>query len=97
VGLGPEYYGLKTEAKSIFLTDSKKEIDYLIRVRVKAVATSKDSLVTLWMRPHISTFNDDEVFGAALTALGTLEGKATLISTPKGMDKLYYKTDDQNR
>jgi hypothetical protein len=38
--------------------------------------------------------NGAEVFGAALTALGT-GGKATLISTPRGMDALYYNTYDQ--
>jgi phage FluMu gp28-like protein len=36
------------------------------------------------------------VFGAALTALGT-GGKATLISTPNGMDKLYYETYAQSK
>jgi hypothetical protein len=35
--------------------------------------------------------NGDEVFGAALTTLGT--GEKHLIST-QGMDKLYYKTYD---
>jgi hypothetical protein len=40
--------------------------------------------------------NGAEVFGAALTALGT-GGRATLISTPNGMDSLYYKTYDQAR
>jgi hypothetical protein len=40
--------------------------------------------------------NGAEVFGAALTALGT-GGRATLISTPNGMDALYYKTYDQAR
>ena len=97
---GHEYYGNeKNESKSIFLTDSKKEIKLPNGSRVKAVATSKDALrgftpTYLVMDEAAYIDNGDEVFGAALTALGT-GGKATLISTPKGMDKLYYKTYDQ--
>ena len=96
---GSEYYGNpKNEAKSIFLTDSKKEIKLPNGSRVKAVATSKDALrgftpTYLVMDEAAYIDNGAEVFGAALTALGT-GGKATLISTPKGMDSLYYKTYD---
>lgn len=99
---GSDYYGSsKNESKSIFLTDSKKEIKLPNGSRVKAVATSKDAL-----RGYTPTFlvmdeaayidNGAEVFGASLTALGT-GGRATLISTPNGMDALYYKTYDQAR
>ena len=97
---GSEYYGNpKNEAKTIFLTDSKKEIRLPNGSRVKAVATSKDALrgftpTYLVMDEAAYIDNGAEVFGAALTALGT-GGKATLISTPKGMDALYYKTYDQ--
>jgi hypothetical protein len=97
---GAEYYGnAKNEAKSIFLTDSKKEIKLPNGSRVKAVATSKDALrgftpTYLVMDEAAYIDNGAEVFGAALTALGT-GGKATLISTPRGMDVLYYKTYDQ--
>jgi hypothetical protein len=97
---GNEYYGnSKNESKSIFLTDSKKEIKLPNGSRVKAVATSKDALrgftpTYLVMDEAAYIDNGDEVFGAALTALGT-GGKATLISTPRGMDALYYKTYDQ--
>ena len=97
---GAEYYGnAKNEAKSIFLTDSKKEIKLPNGSRVKAVATSKDALrgftpTYLVMDEAAYIDNGSEVFGAALTALGT-GGKATLISTPRGMDALYYKTYDQ--
>lgn len=97
---GDEYYGNdKKESKSIFLTDSKKEIKLPNGSRVKAVATSKDALrgftpTFLIMDEAAYIDNGAEVFGAALTALGT-GGKATLISTPKGMDALYYKTYDQ--
>lgn len=97
---GAEYYGnAKNESKSIFLTDSKKEIKLPNGSRVKAVATSKDALrgftpTYLIMDEAAYIDNGNEVFGAALTALGT-GGKATLISTPNGMDSLYYKTYDQ--
>ena len=97
---GPEYYGSPAkESKSIFLTDSKKEIRLPNGSRVKAVATSKDALrgftpTYLVMDEAAYIDNGAEVFGAALTALGT-GGKATLISTPRGMDELYYKTYEQ--
>lgn len=99
---GEEYYGNeKKDSKSIFLTDSKKEIRLPNGSRVKAVATSKDALrgftpTFLIMDEAAYIDNGAEVFGAALTALGT-GGRATLISTPNGMDALYYKTYDQAR
>ena len=99
---GDEYYGNdKKDSKSIFLTDSKKEIKLPNGSRVKAVATSKDALrgftpTYLIMDEAAYIDNGAEVFGAALTALGT-GGRATLISTPNGMDSLYYKTYDQAR
>ena len=99
---GDDYYGNeKKESKSIFLTDSKKEIKLPNGSRVKAVATSKDALrgftpTFLIMDEAAYIDNGAEVFGAALTALGT-GGRATLISTPNGMDSLYYKTYDQAR
>lgn len=68
------------------------------KCEVKALATSKDAL-----RGYTPTFlimdeaafidNGAEVFGAALTSLGT-GGKVTLISTPNGQDALYYRTYD---
>ena len=71
------------------------------KCEVKALATSKDAL-----RGYTPTFlimdeaafidNGAEVFGAALTSLGT-GGKVTLISTPNGMDPLYYRTYDGAR
>jgi hypothetical protein len=97
---GSEYSGSrKNEEKSIFLKDAQKEIKLPNGSRVKAVATSKDALrgfTPTFLIMDEAAYIDDgaEVFGAALTALGT-GGKATLISTPKGMDALYYKTYDQ--
>ena len=97
---GDEYCGsVANEKKTIFLVDSKKEIKLPNNCRVKAVATSKDALrgfTPTYLIMDEAAYIDDgaEVFGAALTALGT-GGKATLISTPRGMDALYYKTYDQ--
>jgi hypothetical protein len=82
---------LDIEAKGHIKTKSTK-------CEVKALATSKDAL-----RGYTPTFlimdeaafidNGAEVFGAALTSLGT-GGKVTLISTPNGQDALYYRTYD---
>jgi hypothetical protein len=99
---GPEYYGsAKNESRNIFDTESKKEIKLPNGSRVKAVATSKDALrgftpTYLVMDEAAYIDNGAIVFGAALTALGT-GGKATLISTPNGMDKLYYETYAQSK
>jgi len=96
---GSEYYGsVKNEEKTIFLVDAKKEIRLPNGSRVKAVATSKDALrgftpTYLIMDEAAYIDNGAEVFGAALMALGT-GGRAMLISTPNGMDALYYKTYD---
>lgn len=94
---GPEYYGNpKNEAKSIFITDAKGEITLPNKSRVKAVATSEDALrgftpTFLIMDEAAHITNGKDLFSAALMALGT-GGKAILISTPNGMDELYYKT-----
>jgi len=99
---GSNYYGtVEKESKEIFLTNSKKHLVLPNGSQVKALATSKDAL-----RGYTPTFlimdeaafidNGAEVFGAALTALGT-GGKATLISTPNGYDELYWKTFDGAR
>jgi len=99
---GNEYYGNeKAEKKEIFHTNAKGEIRLPNGSRVKAVATSKDALrgftpTYLVMDEAAYIDNGAEVFGAALTALGT-GGKATLISTPNGMDKLYYETYAQSK
>jgi intein/homing endonuclease len=90
---GPEYYGsVKNEEKTIFLTDSKKEIKLPNGSRVKAVATSKDALrgftpTYLVMDEAAYIDNGAEVFGAALTALGCLT-KDSLILTENGLVEL---------
>ena len=90
-GLDEEDSYLSIEAKGHIKTKDTQ-------CEVKALATSKDAL-----RGYTPTFlimdeaafidNGAEVFGAALTSLGT-GGKVTLISTPNGQDALYYKTYD---
>ena len=96
---GSEYYGTpEKEKKTIFISDSKKEIKLPNGCRIKAVATSKDALrgyTPTYLIMDEAAFIEDgkELFGAALTALGT-GGYATLISTPNGQDPLYYETYD---
>jgi hypothetical protein len=65
---------------------------------IRALATSKDALrgftpTFLVMDEAAFIDNGADVFGAALASLGT-GGKIALISTPNGMDPLYYKTYD---
>ena len=65
---------------------------------IRALATSKDALrgftpTFLVMDEAAFIDNGSEVFGAALASLGT-GGKISLISTPNGLDELYYKTYD---
>jgi hypothetical protein len=99
---GSEYYGTpEADKKTIFIKDSQKEIRLPNGSRVKAVATSKDALrgfAPTWLIMDEAAFIDNgaEVFGAALTALGT-GGKASLVSTPNGMDALYHKTYEQSK
>ena len=96
---GAEYYGSEEkESKSIFIKDSMKHLILPNKSEIKAVATSKDALrgyTPTYLIMDEAAFIDDGdiVFGAALTSLGT-GGRATLISTPNGYDKLYYKTYD---
>ena len=98
---GGDYYGTpENEAKSIFVKDSQIEIELPNGSKIIAVATSVAAL-----RGYTPTFlifdeaafidNGDELYSAAITSLGT-GGKAFLISTPNGYDKLYYKTYEQS-
>jgi intein/homing endonuclease len=90
---GPEYYGnSRNEEKTIFITDSKKEIRLPNGSRIKAVATSKDALrgftpTYLVMDEAAYIDNGAIVFGAALTALGCLT-KESLILTKEGLIEL---------
>lgn len=98
---GDEYYGTKEkEAKNILVKDSQIEIEFPNGSKVIAVATSADAL-----RGYTPTYlifdeaafieNGAVLYAAAVTSLGT-GGKAILISTPNGYDKLYYKTYEQS-
>jgi len=93
---GPEYAADLT--KTIFLTDSKKHLVLPNKCQIKALATSRDALrgytPTILMMDEAAHIEDgEEVFGAALAAMST-GGKIILISTPNGLDKLYYRTYD---
>lgn len=99
---GAEYYGSEeNEKKSIFITDSKIEIHLPNGSQVIAVATSEDAL-----RGYTPTYlvfdeaafidNGAEVYTAAMSSIST-GGKVILISTPNGMDPLYYKTYEQSK
>lgn len=96
---GAEYYGSpEKEAKTIFLVDSKGHLKLPNKSEFRALATSKDALrgftpTFLIMDEAAFIEQGADVFGAALTALGT-GGKAALISTPNGYDELYWKTYD---
>jgi phage FluMu gp28-like protein len=97
---GPEFYGSEeNEKKAIYSTESKKEIMLPNGSRIKAVATSKDALrgftpTYLVMDEAAFIDNGKEVYGAAMTSLGT-GGAVILISTPNGQDPLYYETYKQ--
>jgi hypothetical protein len=97
---GSEYYGTEEkENKKIYSTESKKELKLPNGSRIRAVATSKNALrgfTPTWLIMDEAAFieNGAIVFGTALTALGT-GGRASLVSTPNGMDSLYYKTYEQ--
>jgi len=99
---GPEFYGTEdAEKKSIFVVDSKIEIELPNGSQVIAVATSEDAL-----RGYTPTYlvfdeaafidNGDAVYTAAMSSIST-GGKVILISTPNGMDPLYYKTYEQSK
>lgn len=99
---GGEYYGSDdNEKKSIFVVDSKIEIELPNGSTIIAVATSEDAL-----RGYTPTYlvfdeaafidNGDAVYTAAMSSIST-GGKVILISTPNGMDPLYYKTYDQSK
>lgn len=99
---GEEYYGSEeAEKKSIFVVDSKIEIHLPNGSQIIAVATSEDAL-----RGYTPTYlvfdeaafieNGDAVYTAAMSSIST-GGKVILISTPNGMDPLYYKTYEQSK
>jgi len=99
---GEDYYGsVENEKKSIFVVDSKIEIELPNGTQIIAVATSEDAL-----RGYTPTYlvfdeaafidNGDAVYAAAMSSCAT-GGRVMLISTPNGMDPLYYKTYEQSK
>lgn len=80
---------------------SKSEIELPNGCQVIAVATSEDALrgyTPTYLIFDEAAFIDrgDEVYAAAMSSCAT-GGKAILISTPNGMDPLYYKTYEEAR
>ena len=99
---GDEYYGTpEKEKKDIFLSNSKIEVELPNGCQIIAVATSEDAL-----RGYTPTYlifdeaafidNGDAVYAAAMSSCAT-GGRVMLISTPNGMDSLYYKTYEQSK
>jgi hypothetical protein len=99
---GPEYYGSdENEDRDIFISNSKIEIELPNGTQIVAVATSEDAL-----RGYTPTYlifdeaafidNGDAVYTAAMSSCAT-GGRVMLISTPNGMDPLYYKTYEQSK
>jgi hypothetical protein len=91
-------WGLE-DGESYLETDSKGHLKIRsTNCEIRALATSKDALrgfTPTFLVMDEAAFIDSgaEVFGAALASLGT-GGKISLISTPNGMDPLYYKIYD---
>ena len=99
---GDEFYGTpEKEKKDIFLSNSKIEVELPNGCQIIAVATSEDAL-----RGYTPTYlifdeaafidNGNAVYSAAMSSCAT-GGKVMLISTPNGMDSLYYKTYEQSK
>jgi hypothetical protein len=99
---GPEYYGSpENDKRDIFISNSKIEIELPNGTQIIAVATSEDAL-----RGYTPTYlvfdeaafidNGDAVYAAAMSSCAT-GGRVMLISTPNGMDPLYYKTYEQSK
>lgn len=99
---GEEFYGTpEKEKKSIFVNDSKGYLELPNGSTTKAVSSSKTA--SRGYAPTYLVFDEaafiDEgeiVYGAAVTSLGA-GGGCLLISTPNGLDSLYYKTFDEAR
>lgn len=99
---GDDFYGTpEKESRDIFISNSKIEIELPNGCQIIAVATSEDAL-----RGYTPTYlvfdeaafidNGDAVYAAAMSSCAT-GGKVMLISTPNGMDSLYYKTYEQSK
>lgn len=88
---GALHYGKESQKHITILNRDNKLVG-----EVKAVATSLDALrgytPTLLILDEAAFIEGGaDLWGACLASLGT-GGKAIMISTPRGMDELYYKT-----
>lgn len=88
---GALHYGKESQKQISILNRNNKLVG-----EVKAVATSLDALrgytPTLLILDEAAFIEGGaDLWGACLASLGT-GGKAIMISTPRGMDELYYKT-----
>ena len=97
---GPDYYGTpENEARDLFeAKNSQTELELPNGCKIIAVATSEDALrgyAPTWLVFDEAAFIDNgaDVYAAAMSSVAT-GGKSILISTPKGMDTLYFKTYD---
>lgn len=77
----------------IYSRETKSELVLINHCRIKGITRSRDALRGYSMSHFIvndAAYIEDgqEIFGAALTALGT-GGQATLISIPNGFDNLF--------
>lgn len=95
---GDAYY--KNEKKDIWVKKNQQEVRLPNGSRIKAVATSRDALrgfAPSWLIMDEAAFIEDgaDVFGAAMSSLST-GGRCSLISTPNGLDALYYNTYKQS-
>jgi hypothetical protein len=95
---GPEYYGNpKNEAKSIFLTDSKKAIRLPNGSQINVLSTHKDALrgftPTYLIIDAAYIHNSCEIFEHASVSLTPLvKSRYTLLSTPNGTGNLFHRT-----
>lgn len=93
---GALHYGKESQKNITILNRENKLVG-----EVKAVATSLDALrgytPTLLILDEAAFIEGgSDLWGACLASLGT-GGKAIMISTPRGMDELYYKTYSESK
>lgn len=99
---GPEFYGSAANLdRSIFVSDSKIELELPNGTQIIAVATSEDALrgyTPTYLIFDEAAFIDkgSDVYAAAMSSCAT-GGRVMLISTPNGLDTLYYKTYEQSK
>lgn len=94
---GDDYVGSETNLrKSIFLKNTRLEIILPNGSRMKSTGASRDVLCghkPTWVIMDEAAFVEDGylIYSSALSAIST-DGSITLMSTPNGIDKLFYDT-----